>query len=501
MRKQFAVAKDVDVYEVFGVSWDKDSSPALTRTDNAVGLVANVGVDGGVVTNDFDSKPLFRDIQEVTDSLGNVFVRIPKFYIRKVDEVGFKSWQICQVQRPGFYRPYCFWDFANNRELPYVDIGKHKASLGAGNKLQSISGVPPLVSTNIVNFRTYAQNNNEGGLLGYQQLDIHTIDVIRTLMLVEFANLNIQTIMAGFTGGRYSDDDVATVSENDTNRVIVANATAAHYRVGQTIGIGSARTNNSISDTPRNITAIESYDVDNTAIEFDGEPVDITEGNVVANRGWTNGFSAGIAASSGSIVSNSDGKYPCMYRGIESPFGDIWQWVDGVNINGGGTWADATPYSVGTLIVGTDGAVYRCTAGHTSSTDTKPTDGADWATVWTLHGGRQAWVAKNAEGYASNVFASPYEQLGYANLDANGYVSEMGWDASHPYAEFPTSISGGGSANFYSDYYYQASGQRVALFGGSWSLGAFAGLSSWSLHNSSTSTRVTFGCRLLRKAL
>jgi len=85
------------------------------------------------------------------------------------------------------------------------------------------------------------------------------------------------------------------------------------------------------------------------------------------NTSWKNGFSANIAASSGSLVSNSDGKYPCVYRGIESPYGDIWQFVDGVNITE-----------------------------------------------------RQAWVCADADDYASNLFASPYEELGYVNGDTLG---------------------------------------------------------------------------------
>ena len=86
-----------------------------------------------------------------------------------------------------------------------------------------------------------------------------------------------------------------------------------------------------------------------------------------------------------------------MYRGIESPFGDIWQFVDGVNI--------------------------------------------------TDH---QAWVCANAENYASNVFADPYKQLGYINSNTNGYVSEMGYDPDYPFAEFPTAVAGK-SDTYYSD--------------------------------------------------
>lgn len=434
---------------IYGVSWDKSSNPVLTRTHAAVGMTAQAGVDLGSVTNDFDNVSLFGEIKEVEDTYGNIFVRIPKFYIKKEDEVGLKTWQVSKTQYPGFYRPWCFWDFRNNVELPYVDIGKYKASLGSGDKLESKSGVPPLVSTNIVNMRTYARNNNADGLLGYQQLDIHVIDILRTLMFVEFANLDIQAIMQGFTTGRYGiETELATADTVSDNYIDVSNATGEQYRVGQTISVGTARYGTQVF-YGRTITAI---DVDTpaagtTRITFDGDPASISTGNFLQNTGAVNGFSSQIAASSGSIGDNSSGKFPCMYRGIESPFGDIFQWVDGVNIT-------------------------------------------DW----------QAWVCRNAEGYASNVFASPYEQLSYVNHDANNYVQSMGYDANNPFAEFPTAVSVIGSSG-YKDYYYQTSSERVARFGGFWVSGADAGLSCWGLNFSSAVSDVSIGGRLLRKAL
>ena len=135
------------------------------------------------------------------------------------------------------------------------------------------------------------------------------------------------------------------------------------------------------------------------------------------------------------------------FRGIESPYGDIWQWVDGLNINE-----------------------------------------------------FQGWVCRDAEQYASNLFASPYEQLGYVNANANGYVSQMGYDADRPYAELPVEVLDEND-KYYSDYYYQNSGQRVAPWGGSWTNGVNAGPSCWNLNITSSGAYVSIGGRLLRKAL
>ena len=430
--------------EIYGVSWGGVENPIMTRTDDSIGMVANAGVDGNYVVNNFDNAQIFKEIHDVTDTLGNEFVRIPKFYIKKTANKA--TTQISKFQHAGFYLPWCFWDFTNSRELSYVDIGKHKATKDGASKLQSIPNVYPLVSTNIVDFRTYAQNNNVGGLSGYQQLDLSVEDVLQTLITVEFATLDSQSIMAGFTTGQYSDTHTATVDENAVNRIVVVNATAALYEVGQTISIGTSLGGNQIF-YGRTITSIDDYDASNKAISFDGATVNIAIGNILYNTGWKNGFSSSILASSGSLVSNSTGKYPCMYRGIESPWGDLWQLVDGVNI----------------------------------------TD-------------NQAWVTPNAEDYASNVFADPYSELGYVNHNANGYPTTMGYDSTYPYAEFPTAV-GGDTSTYYSDYYYQAAGARIALFGGNWYDGTLAGLFAWHLDSTSSLTYIRLGARLVKKPL
>lgn len=432
---------------IYGVYWDKGPDPTLIRTHDAVGMEAAVGVDGEWVHNDFDSAEIFGEMGPVTDEYGNVFVRIPRFYIRKTDGPSYKTWAVSKHKYPGFYLPWCFWDHERGRERPYIDVGKHLASLSADNRLESRPGVMPLVNRTIIDFRTYARANNFDGVRGYQQLDIHAYDVIRTLMFIEFATLDMQSIMRGFADGRYSASDVITVGETNTNRAIVSNTTASGYEVGQYIGIGSAHGDNSVSGTAREILAIEPYDDQNTAIVFDGDPIDTEVDHVIANRAYRTGWSSRIAASSGGIVSLSSGRYPCMYRGIESPYGDIYQFVDGVNIN-----------------------------------------------AW------HAWVATNPADYASNLFAAPYEPLGYVNSDTYGYVTEMGWDPAHPYAEFPVAV-GGSATTYYSDYYYENTGQRIARVGGNWYNGLYVGPSFWYLNYSSGTAHVSLGGRLVKKPL
>jgi hypothetical protein len=387
------------------------------------------------VTNDFDTAGIYKDIVDYTDALGNVFVRIPKFYIEKTVVGAACTWRISRTSfSAGCYVPKCFGSDG------YAYVGKYNASLSGANKLESLPNKYPLIDKNIVEYRGYAQANGAG----YQQLDIHAVDLLQVLFIVEFGTLNSQSIMAGLTNGAFAAGHTATATEAAANRVVVANATAALFVVGQTISCGTSLGGNNVF-IYRTVTSITTVDASNKALNFDGGAVNIATGNIVYSMGWKSGFSSSIAAKSGCPTHLTDGLYPAMYRGIENFYGSVWQFVDGVNINN-----------------------------------------------------NQAWVCPTPADYASNVFAAPYLQLGYINKNLDGYPIALGFDINYPYAQFPITV-GGGAATYYSDYYYQSLGQRVALFGARWSSGSAAGAFDWALDNASSVTDITLAGRLVRK--
>jgi hypothetical protein len=392
--------------------------------------------------NEFDRTELF-NWQKVVDDYGNHFTRIPTLYFKKTITETEETIEVSRRYFAGAYLPWCFWDFTNGVVLPYVDIGCHLGSLSDDTtKLESKPNKYPLINKNIVQMRNLAKANGTG----YQQLDIHTVDFLQTLFTIEQATLDSQSKVMGYVNGRYTDTDLAVVTESDTNRVILPNATADLYEVGQSISIGTTRGGNEIF-YGRTITEITVVDPSNKALIFDGDPVTITAGNMVYNTGYKTGFSANIASSVGSLVSNSSGKHPFVWHGIESLYGDVWQFVDGININE-----------------------------------------------------NQSWVCKNAANYASNAFAYPYEKLSYINATSNNYILTRGFDGAHPYAQLPTAVGAIGDSQ-YKDYYFQATGQRIARVGGYWHSGSNTGFFCWSLDTSSSRVNVDVGGRLLKKAL
>jgi hypothetical protein len=321
-----------------------------------------------------------------------------------------------------------------------VDIGKYLAT-ESGGMLQSIPDTYPKISDTIVNFRTFAGANGSG----YQLMDVHILDVIRTLFYIEYGTLDCQSIMYGYASGRYSATDTAQVAENNTNRIVVTNTVANFFRVGQAISVGTSLGGNQIF-YGRTITSITVRDASTKAINFDGNPVDISIGNIVYNSAWKNGFSNSISALSGSINDNTSGYYPFVYRGIENIWGNIIQFVDGINISS-----------------------------------------------------RVGWVCESPGLYQSDLFSAPYFPLNYTNISSNGTVKTVGHDISYPYAEFPIEIFGTAASSYYFDNYSQNTLTRIGLCGGSFNATKGVGLMAWNFNNTSSSASHLIGGRLARK--
>jgi hypothetical protein len=176
------------IYGVEGVGAENPSS--LTRTDDAVGLNYTVGTSE--ITSDFDNCYPWSDIKEVTDSYGNVFVRIPKFYCKVTKNAdGTYKYQISGKKYKGFST--LFVDGKGN-EIDYILIGKYEAS-GDSTRVYSKSEKPVFVNRTRAQFRTACKANGAG----YQQYDFLIDTIIKELWLVEMKTTNSQSVMMGYT--------------------------------------------------------------------------------------------------------------------------------------------------------------------------------------------------------------------------------------------------------------------------------------------------------------
>lgn len=131
-----------------------------------------------------------------------------------------------------------------------------------------------------------------------------------------------------------------------------------------------------------------------------------------------------------------DGKTSICYRGVENFWGNIWKFAYGIN--------------------------FYCEVG-------KPFLG---------------YVCKDFN-YAESKKTDNYENIGFALPSENGYVSAMGYSTKYDWLFLPSEVKGNSSLPV-GDYYYQNNtwdGYRIALLGGGWSNGSFAGGFSWHLTN------------------
>lgn len=429
-----------------------NSATSWDRTDNAVDLVANATHDGTEVQNDFDNLYPWSHMKTVNydptekmitatigdsnfkfdGSNGQVMTIVPEFYFTYWTDDTKEHWQISEYAIEGFTK------------VPGFMLGRYPSAKTTDNKLMSASGMFPEVLKNITSFRNDSKAVGED----FGQMDWRYF-AVQLLYLVEYADYNSQAKLGnGYTALRVSDNDKALVAETNVNRIIIATANANNFKVGQAISIGTKAAWNWNVAKNRLITSITDYsegDITGKAINFDGEPVNIAVDNVIWSTGQKSGECDVLGMKSGCIA--NDGKSAVIYRGLENIFGNVWQFVDGINIK-------------------------------------------DYV----------AYVCYNPENYAVDKFDGDYKAVGYVNANKEGWGKTLGHDANHPLVTLTTEV-GGSSSNYLSDYYYTNPGNRIVRVGGSWSYGAKAGLWYWDCYGGSSYTRYDLGSRLLKKTI
>ena len=429
-----------------------NSTTSWDRTDNAVGLVANATHDGTEVQNDFDNLYPWSHMKTVNydptekmitatigdsnfkfdGSNGQVMTIVPEFYFTYWADDTKEHWQISEYAIEGFTK------------VPGFMLGRYPSAKTTDNKLMSASGMFPEVLKTITSFR------NDSKAVGddFGQMDWRYF-AVQLLYLVEYANYNSQAKLGnGYTNLRVNDNDKALVAETNVNRIIIATANANNFKVGQAISVGTNAPWNWNVAKNRLITSITDYsegDITGKAINFDGDPVNIAVDNVVWSTGQKSGECDVLGMKSGCVA--NDGKSAVIYRGLENIFGNVWQFVDGINIK-------------------------------------------DYV----------AYVCYNPENYAVDKFDGDYKAVGYVNANKEGWGKTLGHDANHPLVTLTTDV-GGSSSNYLSDYYYINSGNRIVRVGGVWRYGTTAGLWFWHCGGDSSITAYHIGSRLLKKTI
>lgn len=146
----------------------------------------------------------------------------------------------------------------------------------------------------------------------------------------------------------------------------------------------------------------------------------------------------------------ANGKTSISYRGMENPYGNIWDFVYGVNIHGDGTQRSGVPYI--------------CT---------------DY-------------------NYAESKNSGNYVSAGFTTVNVKGYIKAFGYGNPEYDWLFMGSDTGGTAGGIIGDYHYvttNLNGYRIALLGGRWTDGSAGGF-YWNLSNGVGGRSRYFGARL-----
>lgn len=141
------------------------------------------------------------------------------------------------------------------------------------------------------------------------------------------------------------------------------------------------------------------------------------------------------------------------YRGVENPFGHIWQWTDGINVR---------------------------------ISPTEANGGDELSKVY---------VCSDPSKFKDNGYDG-YSHVGN-EARTDGYIKQIIFGE---YGEIMPQVVGGGSTTYHCDYHYtnipSAETLRGVLFGGGASYGATAGFASAHSSPAPSSTNASFGSRL-----
>lgn len=158
------------------------------------------------------------------------------------------------------------------------------------------------------------------------------------------------------------------------------------------------------------------------------------------------GATTTLGNKSGQVI-NTNGYSVVAYRGEENPFGNIWKWIDGINV-----------YNKN------EGSVYI--ADH---------------------------------GFKDDTNAAPYSDAGITICGSNGYVSAFAYNEDFDWLFIASEVLGNSSLPV-GDYFWQNkayNGYTVAELGGAWYVGSVAGGFYWSVGNASGTRYRDIGGRLL----
>ena len=339
----------------YGVRWKTDDPYDLgERCLDAEGLRARFGVGSSPGKSDYDQVFPWSEIKRcnvkrqgeetiitfdddpsfsVDGSNGDVFVRIPKFYVEKYIENGYEYRVVSgkgDKPHPAFIE--------NGKELDAVYVSAFEGYMGKDSLLRSVANVIPTSNITAQQFLDAAQKRGPQ----YTLYDMRTVDMLFSLIAVEFGCRNTNTIF-GYGIADYQqpiekewDTDMryyAQTEKKNTNTIECKHRRVEKMNVGTNICICKGNQRNIL--TFARLTDLKD-DGRSTIYTFDGPPIDITTdcfiGSCAQSTNWTETCSAPHYSYMGRANMIERGlspreRNPMRYRWIENIVGNVWHYL------------------------------------------------------------------------------------------------------------------------------------------------------------------------------
>lgn len=429
------ISEDLSVnkYGIFGISFSYgEEDITIRRTLDSDGLQYRQQIGNSVGYSDFDKAFPWCEMREcniITEDGGrriiyagepgfsrsnDTFIEIPAFYFSRTVSNGAEEWAISGEPFEGAVLEPWFMD-ADGQRIEYRYIAKYEgAPINSGHV--SVSGVIPDTKQGIEAYREHCED------LGFGQMSIEARMALTHLMLIEIGSFNLQQINQGISYYPYSMDSSnwnrpQNTGETSNTAVLLYDGRWPNVQAGDTVYL-SHTDSQDLSD-PRIVTAITFNGTKEVIVTFDGEAYQMIEDSTwifpaMQPTGKTDPLTCGSGREE-----QLHGAF--LYRGIENPYGNVWEFVEGVKWN----------YSTG---------------------------------YFDIH------------DKASSI-AAPYQKETGSDEKCGGWIKTLGYDPSMPWLILPAGI-GASKNTFITDEWNTLSTEdhQIMAVGGGWDHQSEAGI-------------------------
>jgi hypothetical protein len=467
----------------YGVSWN-ESTDSYARTGYLTGVATastpSVGLlpiqeamrrvilsDAGVVQyylcdTDSTKKEDCVTAANLDGTDGQVVVEIPKFYYRHRYIGTTHYWGISPVPLAGFTVHHAF--IKNGVEVANRYIGAYEGVLydvsasrytnglyqtafsctflDTDKSITANSRTAPFKNLEIgdkIVVSGTASNNGTFTVASIVSNAKITVAEALTASTAAATVIQIQTDVTATTG-----DKLSSVSGKAPITGTVANGTRAHFRTyAANRGTGWRQRDYDLASAIQLLYLVEyasfySQSMIGAGISNVTDWLAYNDNNPIAKTGNSNSIGNATGNTAGSTSSATEASKYLSYRGIENWFGHVWKWADGINTNN-----------------------------------------------------NRSYVSNNDAHWADDT-ATNYTDIGVNNANANGYAATL---LNIGRGFLPATVGATASTKL-TDYYYQASGWRVARLGGSAVDGSGGGGFRLILDDSSANLYRNIGGRL-----